>query len=98
MKNQSYTVKIYKIDRRLKKGEKLVSIADFTDRTLESLELEYSAWLYTTKGAAEGNPIYRYEINETYVTRTSAMSGEEFQERYDTPYYCSPSSETYWSS
>ena len=23
--------------------------------------------------------------------------GEEFKERYDTPYYCSPSSETYFS-
>jgi hypothetical protein len=26
------------------------------------------------------------------------MGGAEFQERYDTPYYCSPSSETYWSA
>jgi len=25
------------------------------------------------------------------------MTGAEFQERYDTPYYCSPSSETYYS-
>jgi hypothetical protein len=25
------------------------------------------------------------------------MGGAEFKERYDTPYYCSPSSETYWS-
>jgi hypothetical protein len=32
------------------------------------------------------------------VTRRNIMSGKEFQERADTPYYCSPSSETYWSS
>jgi hypothetical protein len=32
------------------------------------------------------------------VTRVNIMSGAEFQERADTPYYCSPSSETYWSS
>lgn len=32
------------------------------------------------------------------VTRINAMTGEEFQERADTPYYASPSSETYWSA
>jgi hypothetical protein len=26
------------------------------------------------------------------------MNGQAFLERYDTPYTCSPSSETYWSS
>jgi hypothetical protein len=43
-------------------------------------------------------PKYRMELHETYVTRRNMMTGAEFQERYDTPYYCSPSSETYWSS
>lgn len=32
------------------------------------------------------------------VTRVNLMTGKEFQERADTPYYCSPSSETYWCS
>jgi hypothetical protein len=32
------------------------------------------------------------------VTRKNAMTGAEFQERADTPYFCSPSSETYWCS
>ena len=36
-------------------------------------------------------------VYETYVTRKNLMGGREFQERYDTPYYCSPSSEYYWS-
>lgn len=31
------------------------------------------------------------------VEKTNLMSGEKFMERSDTPYYCSPSSETYWS-
>jgi hypothetical protein len=39
---------------------------------------------------------------ETYqprmVTRKNLMSGQEFQEDVNTPYFCSPSSETYWSS
>jgi hypothetical protein len=34
---------------------------------------------------------------ETYKTKTNMMSGKEYQERYDTPYFCSPSSESYWS-
>jgi hypothetical protein len=32
------------------------------------------------------------------VLRRNIMSGKEFYERADTPYYCSPSSETYWCS
>ena len=37
------------------------------------------------------------EVFETFVTKTNLMGGKKFQERYDTPYYCSPSSESYWS-
>ena len=40
---------------------------------------------------------FRYVINKTMVTRTNIVSGAEYQERYDTPVSCSPSSETYWS-
>jgi len=25
------------------------------------------------------------------------MTGKTYKERYDTPYFCSPSSETFWS-
>jgi hypothetical protein len=32
------------------------------------------------------------------VTRKNLMSGAEFQEDVNTPYFCSPSSETYWST
>jgi len=42
-------------------------------------------------------PNYRIEIHETYVTRRNLMTGNLFQERYDTPWCCSPSTETYWS-
>jgi hypothetical protein len=37
------------------------------------------------------------EVFETYVTRINMMGGKEYQERYDTPRFCSPSSEAYWS-
>jgi hypothetical protein len=31
------------------------------------------------------------------IERTNLMTGKKFQEDVNTPYYCSPSSETYWS-
>jgi hypothetical protein len=31
------------------------------------------------------------------VERTNLMSGKTYQEDVNTPYFCSPSSETYWS-
>jgi len=31
------------------------------------------------------------------VEKTNLMSGEKYMERSDTPRYCSPSSEAYWS-
>lgn len=31
------------------------------------------------------------------VTRKNIMTGQNFQEDVNTPYFCSPSSETYWS-
>ena len=81
-----YTVEFYKLDRRCKEGMKLASKTDFTDMTLEAVE--------------RANPVrpgYIREIHETYVVRKNLMGGAEFRERYDTPYYCSPSSESYWS-
>ena len=83
-----YTVEIYKTDKRTKAGERLVFKKDYATDNRSTLELSVRA--HMQKGE-------RYEIHETYVTRTSLMGGKEFQERYDTPYYCSPSSETYWS-
>ena len=89
-----YTVEIYKTDGRIKKtkqnplGERLVFKKDYDTDNRVSLEHTVS----TTLGPRE-----RYEIHETYVTRKNMMNGAEFKERYDTPYYCSPSSETYWS-
>jgi hypothetical protein len=83
------TVEVYKRDGRMKSGERLVKKIDHvTERTM--LEHTYK----TTYLARDG---YRLEFHETYVTRTNMMGGKEYQERYDTPNYCSPSSESYWS-
>lgn len=93
-----FTVEIYKVDGRVKKtkynpnGERLVQKSDghgALGSPKEAVELHFQK-LYPA-------PKYRVAVHETYVTRKNMMSGKEFQERYDTPYYCSPSSETYWS-
>lgn len=55
----------------------------------------------------ERDPIFVYaiaEINYFYqnidqtVERVNLMSGKTFRESVNTPYYCSPSSESYWSA
>ena len=89
-----YTIEVHKYDRRRKLGSYLVSKEDFGPSTLEYMQY-YLAWLRHRRYPTSK---YRIELMETYVMRTNVMTGEEFQERYDTPYYCSPSSETYWSS
>ncbi len=89
-----FTLEIYKKDARKKTGERLVGKYDYDRKDSAAMEREIKA-LYPTYKKADG---YRFEIHETYVTKTNLMGGKEFTERYDTPYYCSPSSETYWSS
>lgn len=85
-----YTVEIYKADKRTKAGERRVLKQDYDTDNRSMLE-------HTVKNTWLKRDGYRYEIHETYVTRKNLMGGAEFKERYDTPYYCSPSSETYWS-
>jgi len=38
-----------------------------------------------------------YRAQVPMVERVNLMTGEKFMEPADRPYYCSPSSETYWS-
>lgn len=55
----------------------------------------------------ERDPEFFYAIAETnhffnkiekMVERTNIMTGKTFVESVNTPYYCSPSSESYWSA
>jgi hypothetical protein len=85
-----YTVEIYKNDARTKSGQRLVHKSDHNTDNLSMLEHTVKHTWHYSKG-------YRYKIFETYVTKTNLLSGKEFQERYDTPRCCSPSSEAYWS-
>ena len=85
-----YTVEVFKTDKRTKSGERQVLKQDYDTDNLSMLE-------HTVKHTWRASQGFRYEIHETFVTRKNMMTGAEFKERYDTPYYCSPSSETYWS-
>jgi hypothetical protein len=83
-----YTLEIYKSDRRVKGGYRLIEKKDFAPVTKDFIDT------VAEKFMQDG---YMVKVFETYVTKTNLIGGKQFQERYDTPYYCSPSSESYWS-
>ena len=85
---KEYTLEIYKADKRMKEGRRLICKTDFAESTKDYIE---------TVADAKRKLGFIVEVFETYVTRTNMMGGKEYQERYDTPRYCSPSSEAYWS-
>ena len=93
----AYTFEIFKADKRIRKDERygrnkvglrFVEVKDFAPLTRSHVEALAEDF------RKEGLVVHVYE---TFVTRKNMMSGKEFQERYDTPYYCSPSSESYYS-
>lgn len=90
MERKDYTVIVFKTDKRTKNGEREVLRKDHKDIDLKTLEHLYNTTYFIKDG-------FRHEFHETWVTRRNLVSGKEFTERFDTPYYCSPSSETYWS-
>jgi hypothetical protein len=91
MERNDYTVTVFKSDRRSKKGERLVKRTEHTNAHKETLDHLYRTTYFSRDG-------FRIEIRETYVTRKNLMSGAEYKERFDTPSYCSPASEAYWSA
>ena len=93
----AYTVELYKADKRIKRDERygrnraglrFISVEDFAPSTKDYID-----------AVAESNRKLGFvaKVFETFVTRKNMMSDKEFQERYDTPSFCSPSSESYWS-
>ena len=83
-----YTLELYKADKRTKEGRRLVVKEDFAPSTRAYIKAVIES--KTKLG-------FIVEAHETWVTKRNMLSGKTYQERYDTPYFCSPSSETYWS-
>lgn len=93
----SFTVELYKADRRIKRDERygrnktglrFVEVQDFTPSTRDYIN---------TVAVDMQKRGYVVKVFETFVTKKNMMSGLEYQERYDTPAFCSPSSESFWS-
>ena len=97
-----FTLEIYKQDKRItsrsksvrwgmnKPGLRFIEKIDFENKSKEEIE-KICESKYPEKKK------FITSIHKTFVTRTHLMTGKEYQERYDLPYYCSPSSESYWS-
>ena len=102
MNLKCFTVEVFKSDKRIKDTSRSVRHGNNKPglRFIESVDYEGRPKSHV-RGSVEmrypSDKGYVIEIFETYVTKRNAITGKEFQERYDTPYYCSPSSETYWS-
>jgi len=91
-----YTFLYHKKDLRSKDGERTVNEMDF-DIEPEFLDqiVDYTNGIL--KSQKRFNNV-RLEVIETFVIRKNYMTGEYFKERYDTSYFCSPSSESFWSN
>jgi hypothetical protein len=84
----AYTLEVYKSDRRTKVGTRLVQKVDFAPMT--GFDINRVIEGYVKQG-------FIVELYETYVVQKELLSGKEYVERYDTPHFCSPSNESYWS-
>lgn len=85
-----YTVEVYKRDARRKSGERLDRKVDHSTADRGAIQEVYARKYPASEG-------YRCEIHVTMVEKTNMMGGGRFTERYDTPNFCSPASESYWS-
>jgi hypothetical protein len=83
-----FTIERYKIDLRRKDGLRLIDKVDYTPSYMEVLEV--------TVDILE-NDGYIVNYFPTYTTEKNLLTGELYQERTDTPHFCSTSSESFWS-
>ena len=90
-----YTVEVRKQDKRVKGGLRFKGKFDVEATSPADAERQAQLIVWGEDGAFKSG--YVYTVHETMITRKNLITGKEFQERYDRPHYCSPSSETYWS-
>ena len=91
---QDYTMYIYKLDKRTKSGERLVSTTVWPGRTEDGMEREVKELLLSgLYNVAQ----YRFEYFPKMVTVKNLMTGKDIQIDRDTPWCCNPASESYWS-
>ena len=91
MREQEYTLEVYKADKRKKEGRRLIEVMDVIAKSVDDAED-----IAVLKYGADDKLIV--EVHKTYREVRNAMNGEIVEERYDTPYSCSVASESYWCS
>ena len=91
---QNWTMYIWKLDRRCKRGERLVSTEVWIDQTEAGMEKEVAELLTLSWYTVDK---FRFEYVPTTKTVRNLMTGQEVQIPHDTPRACDPSSELYWS-
>jgi hypothetical protein len=91
-----YTFLYHKKDLRSNDGERTVYEMDF-DIEPELLNQVVDFTNNILKSQKRFNNV-RLEVIETMVTSKNYMTGEYFKERWDTPFFASASSESFWSN
>ena len=91
---QDYTVRIFKLDGRCARGERLVSTTVWRNRDAAEMAREVRELQYELYPKSKG---YTIRFMPTMKTVVNLMSGKEIQIPHDTPRACDPSSELYWS-
>ena len=91
---QSYTMYIYKLDRRCKTGERLFSTTVWQDCNDAGMKREVNELLMSGLYPVSQ---FRIEYFPTMKTVKSLMTGKDVQIASDTPWCCNPASEAYWS-
>ena len=86
-----YSIEIYKSDKRMKAGKKLVQIIEF-----QAVNINDADEIAKEKMKGKGEK-FSYELHQTYREVRNIMSGKIVKEHYKTPYCCSVGSETYFS-
>jgi hypothetical protein len=89
----SYTLYIYKRDRRYKAGERLFSTTVWPIKDDNGMRRTVTE-LYPLYKATEG---WRMEYHPVMKTVKNLMTGAAVEIAHDTPRSCDPSSELFWS-
>ena len=90
MERMTHTVYVWKMDRRTKTGERLVSTSVWKDRDAVTVAMEVSEIYRKING-------YRVEVGPTFKLVKNLMTGAMVEIPHNTPRACDPSSELYWS-
>jgi len=89
----SYTLYIYKADRRCKTGERLYSTTVWPAKDDNAMRRTV-ADLFPLYRTEDG---FRFDWTPSMKTVTNLMTGKPVEIAHDTPRACDPSSELYWS-